>query len=204
LHVNGKAKLVEHEDLMKFRKDLPKDIIDEMNAEGKHRPERWIMVEIEEAYIHCSKHIPLLKKAEKDITWGTDDDALKRSDFFALQDIPLYQRIGGDSAIQAITESLTRKLLQDGKLSPFMDEIKLQTLLDRQGYFLKTMFNAQGTDQELPENLREFYRKQTHSNMNDSCLDIALGYLKKTMTELDVPEHEILKLMASLERKSNA
>jgi predicted pyridoxine 5'-phosphate oxidase superfamily flavin-nucleotide-binding protein len=204
LHVNGKAKLVEHEDLMKFRKDLPKDIIDEMNAEGKHRPERWIMVEIEEAYIHCSKHIPLLKKAEKDITWGTDDDALKRTDFFALHDIPLYQRMGGDSAIQAITESLTRKLLQDGKLSPFMDEINLQTLLDRQGYFLKTVFNAQGTDQELPENLREFYRKQFHSNMNDSCLDIALGYLKKTMTELNVPEHEILKLMASLERKSNA
>jgi hypothetical protein len=40
--------------------------------------------------------------------------------------------------------------------------------------------------------------------MNDSCLDIALGHLKKTMTELDVPEHEIGKLMASLERKSNA
>jgi hypothetical protein len=80
----------------------------------------------------------------------------------------------------------------------------LQTLLDRQGYFLKTVFNAKGTDQELPENLREFYRKQTHSNMNDNCLDISLGYLKKTMTELDVPEHEILKLMAFLERKSNA
>ena len=204
LHVNGKAKLVEHEDLMKFRKELPQDVIEEMNVEGKHRPERWIMVEVEEAYIHCSKHIPLLKKAEKDITWGTDDDALKRTDFFALHDIPLYQRMGGDSAIQAITESLTRKLLQDGKLSPFMDEINLQTLLDRQGYFLKTVFNAQGTEQELPENLREFYRKQIHSNMNDSCLDIALGYLKKTMTELDVPEHEILKLMASLERKSNA
>ena len=168
LHVNGKAKLVEHEDLMKFRKELPQDIIDEINAEGKHRPERWIMVEIEEAYIHCSKHIPLLKKAEKDITWGTDDDALKRTDFFALHDIPLYQRMGGDSAIQAITESLTRKLLLDGKLSPLLDEINLQTLLDRQSYFLKTVFNAQGAEQELPENLREFYRKQTHSNMNDN------------------------------------
>ena len=204
LHVNGKAKLVEHVELKQFRKELPRDVIEEMNVEGKHRPERWIMVEVEEAYIHCSKHIPLLKKAEKDITWGTDDDALKRTDFFALHDVPLYQRMGGDSAIQAITESLTRKLLQDGKLSPFMDEINLQTLLDRQGYFLKTVFNAQGTEQELPENLREFYRKQIHSNMNDSCLDIALGYLKKTMTELDLPEHEILKLMASLERKSNA
>ena len=204
LHVNGKAKLIEHEDLLKFRKDLPKNVIDEINAEGKHRPERWIMVEIEEAYIHCSKHIPLLKKAEKDITWGTDDDALKRTDFFALHDIPLYHRIGGGSAIQAITESVSRKLLLDEKLSPLLDEIKLQTLLDRQSYFLKIVFSAHGTEQELPEDLRELYRKQTHSRMNDMYLDIALGHLKKALIELDVPEHEIGKLMALLESKNNA
>jgi len=40
-----------------------------------------------------------LFKAEKKITWGTDDDALKRSDLFALHDIPLYQRIGGELAV---------------------------------------------------------------------------------------------------------
>ena len=204
LHVNGKAKLAEHEDLMKFRKELPLDVIDEMNAEGKQRPESWIMVEVEEAYIHCSKHIPLLKKAEKDITWGTDDDALKRTDYFALHDIPLYQRMGGASAIEAIAESLTRKLLLDGKLSPLLDEIKLQTLINRQSYFLKIVFSAQAAEQELQDNLRAFYRQQTHKNMNDGCLDIALEHLKKTLTELDVPEHEIAKLMTSLERKSTA
>jgi len=204
LHVNGKAKLAEHEDLMKFRKELPRDVIDEMNAEGKHRPERWIMVEVEEAYIHCSKHIPLLKKAEKDITWGTDDDALKRTDFFALHDIPLYQRMGGGTAIQAITEAVTRKLLLDDKLSPFLNEINLQTLLDNQRHFLKMVFVANRTEQELSENLREFYRKQTHSGLNDKYLDIALGHLKKALIELDVPQHEIVKMMASLERKSNA
>lgn len=204
LHVNGKAKVVEHEDLLKFRKDLPKDIIDEINAEGKHRPERWIMVEIEEAYIHCSKHIPLLKKSEKDISWGTDDDALKRSDFFALHDIPLYQRIGGEPAIQAITDVVTRKLLLDDQLGPILDEIDLQILLDKQRRFLKTVFGAEGKGQFLPEDLREFYRKQTHSRMNEMYLDIALEHLRKTLVELDVPEHEVIKLMASLGRKNNA
>jgi len=51
--------------------------------------------------------------------------------------------------------------------------------------------------------LREFCRKQTHSRMNDMHLEIALRHLKKTLIELDVPEHEIGKLMASLGRKSN-
>jgi predicted pyridoxine 5'-phosphate oxidase superfamily flavin-nucleotide-binding protein/truncated hemoglobin YjbI len=202
LHVNGKAKVVEHDDLLKFRKELSQDVIDEMSAEGRFRPERWIMVEIEEAYIHCSKHIPLLKKAEKDITWGTDDDGLKLSDFFALQDIPLYQRIGGELAMKAIAEAVTRKLLLDDTLRSFLDEINLQTLLDKQRHFLKTVFGAYGVEQELPENLREFYRQQTYARMNDVLMDVALVHLNKTLVELDVPEHEITKLMTNLVRKS--
>jgi truncated hemoglobin YjbI/predicted pyridoxine 5'-phosphate oxidase superfamily flavin-nucleotide-binding protein len=204
LHVNGKAKIVEHDDLLKYRKELPKDVIDEINAEGKHRPERWILVEIEEAYIHCSKHIPLLKKAEKDISWGTDDDGLKRSDFFALHDIPLYQRIGGEPAILAITESVIRKLLMDDKLSSFLDEINLQTLLNQQKHFLKTVFGAVGTETDRPENLREFYRRQINARLNDMQLNSVLWHLKNALVELDVPEHEITKLMACLERKDYA
>ncbi|WP_394753168.1 pyridoxamine 5'-phosphate oxidase family protein [Crenothrix sp.] len=198
LHVNGKAKIVEHDGLLKFRKDLPPDVIVEMNTEGKHRPERWIMVEVEEAYIHCSKHIPLLKKAEKDIDWGTDNDELKRSDFFALQDIPLYQRIGGEVAIQAISEAVTRKLLLDDKLRPLLDEINLQTLLDRQKHFLKTAFGAYGIEKDASENLRKFYRQQINVRMDETLMDVAIGHLNKALVELDAPEHEITKLMGKL------
>jgi predicted pyridoxine 5'-phosphate oxidase superfamily flavin-nucleotide-binding protein/truncated hemoglobin YjbI len=201
LHVNGKAKIVENEDLKKFQKDLPQDVIAEMNAEGRFRPERWIMVEIEEAYIHCSKHIPLLKKAEKEINWGTDDDGLKRSDFFALDGIPLYQRIGGEPAIQALTEAVTRKLLLDDRLKPFLDEINLQTLLDRQRHFLKTVFGAFGPENAASENLREFYRGLTHLGLDDPLLEMAVTHLKETLVELDVPEHEIDKLMNQLEKR---
>ncbi|MEQ1559419.1 MAG: pyridoxamine 5'-phosphate oxidase family protein [Methyloglobulus sp.] len=198
LHVNGKAKIVEHEDLLLYRKELPQDVMAEINSEGNFRPERWIMVEIEEAYIHCSKHIPLLKKAEKEITWGTDDDKLKRSDFFALDDIPLYHRIGGEPAIQAMTETLVRRLLLDDKLSPILDKISLQTLLDKQRYFLKTVFGGHEI-RDLPENLREFYRLQTSPQLDDPHLATALDHLKKTLVDLDVPEHEIYNLMARLE-----
>jgi len=37
---------------------------------------------VEEAYIHCSKHIPLMQKRDKTIHWGTDDEKLKGGDFF--------------------------------------------------------------------------------------------------------------------------
>jgi predicted pyridoxine 5'-phosphate oxidase superfamily flavin-nucleotide-binding protein/truncated hemoglobin YjbI len=199
LHVNGKAKIIEHEDLLKYRKELPQDILDEINSEGRFRPERWIMVEIEEAYIHCSKHIPLLKKAEKEINWGTDDDGLKRSDFFGLHRISLYQRIGGEPAIQAITEVVVRKLLLDEKLNPFLDGINLQALLDNQRHFLKTVFGAYNGQCSVPENLREFYRQQTNPRLSELHLDTALAHLKNTLIDLDVPEHEILKLTTALQ-----
>ena len=198
LHVNGKAKIVEQDDLMKFKKDLPRDVLEEMNAEGKCRPERWIMVEIEEAYIHCSKHIPQLKKVEKDIVWGTDDDGIKRSDFFALDGIPLYQRIGGEPAIQAITEAVVRKLLLDDTLKPILDQISLQTLLDKQKHFLKTAFGANRDKQGLPENLREYYKQQTHPRLDDKHMRTAIGHLKHVLVEMDVPENEILQLMMKL------
>ena len=203
LHVNGKAKIVEQKELLEFKKDLPRNVMDEMNAEGKLRPERWLMVEIEEAYIHCSKHIPLLKKSEKDISWGTDDDQLKRSDFFALHDLSLYQRIGGEPAIQAIVESVVRKLLLDTKLSPVLDDINLQTLLDKQRHFFKTVFGALETSPDAPEDWREFYRQQTHLRLDDVHLDSALWHLKNALAELDVPDHEIKNLMTSLSRKNH-
>ena len=47
--------------------------------------ERWVVVEVEEAYIHCSKHVPLLRKMEKHVMWGTDDPKAKSDDYFVTQ-----------------------------------------------------------------------------------------------------------------------
>ena len=44
--------------------------------------ERWVIVHVEEAYIHCSKHVPRLQKLEKPIRWGTDDPQAKGDGFF--------------------------------------------------------------------------------------------------------------------------
>lgn len=204
LHVNGKAKVVENEELLKFKSELPADIIAEINTEGRFRPERWLMVEIEEAYIHCSKHIPMLKKADKEISWGTDDDTLKRSDFFCLQDFSLYARLGGDTAVQAIADALTLKLTLDDTIRPFMEGISLQTLLDRQKFFLKTALGGFEPEHQLPENLYEFYRQQTSLKLDNAHLQKVLNHLKETLADLDVPSHEIEQLFNKLDSGKTA
>ena len=81
LHVNGHAKITDNQSLIKKR-TLPARLLRDIKEEGGRKLECWIMIEVEEAYIHCSKHIPKLKKLKQEIHWGTDDDIFKGGDAF--------------------------------------------------------------------------------------------------------------------------
>jgi hypothetical protein len=48
------------------------------------RPERWVQVHIEEAYVHCRKHIPRLTKQTRRRNWGSDDAQSKGGDYFEV------------------------------------------------------------------------------------------------------------------------
>jgi predicted pyridoxine 5'-phosphate oxidase superfamily flavin-nucleotide-binding protein len=69
LHVNGTARIVE---------------ADGDRNGGRLRVERWVEVHVQEAYIHCRKHLPhLVKVAGSDRrAWGTDDARAKGGDYF--------------------------------------------------------------------------------------------------------------------------
>lgn len=70
LHVNGEATL---------REEIPEaeDLTD------VDKTKVWVEVEVEEAYVHCAKHIPQLSIEEFDPPWGTDDPEAKKAGFFA-------------------------------------------------------------------------------------------------------------------------
>ena len=79
LHVNGRARIFETENILKdplFQKAV------QNSSSSDVTPERWVIIEIDEAYIHCSKHIPLMQKLDKKIRWGTDDKSDKKSNYF--------------------------------------------------------------------------------------------------------------------------
>lgn len=79
LHVNGSATIVEHDAMVEAYPDLPVDPV------PGRRPERWVNVRVEEAYIHCAKHIPRLLKLPRDRAWGSDDARRKSADFFGAR-----------------------------------------------------------------------------------------------------------------------
>jgi NAD(P)H-nitrite reductase large subunit/predicted pyridoxine 5'-phosphate oxidase superfamily flavin-nucleotide-binding protein len=89
LHVNGSARIVEHDEFVRFMQDrsaaevvLGDSTLTDLIAKDPGNLERWVIVSIDEAYMHCSKHIPLMKKADREVSWGTDDVQAKGGDYF--------------------------------------------------------------------------------------------------------------------------
>ncbi|MFE0187021.1 pyridoxamine 5'-phosphate oxidase family protein [Streptomyces sp. NPDC059008] len=80
LHVNGRARVVMDDEMRACHVGLPVDPV------PGRRAQLWVTVEVEEAYIHCSKHIPHLQKVPAHQrgarAWGTDDFKRKGGDFF--------------------------------------------------------------------------------------------------------------------------
>lgn len=84
LHVNGRARLLAPE-AIRSMPDVMKHLPPAEDTSGGRQPVCWVLVEVEEAYIHCSKHVPLLQKLDKEIRWGTDDETVKGGDFFRVK-----------------------------------------------------------------------------------------------------------------------
>ncbi|MBT6055418.1 MAG: pyridoxamine 5-phosphate oxidase [Planctomycetaceae bacterium] len=85
LHVNGKTKVIDNEQMMQ-RVAATETVCEAMQVLDGPQPERWILVTVEEAYIHCAKHVPRLEKVEKKIHWGSDDDSHKGGRFFDVSE----------------------------------------------------------------------------------------------------------------------
>jgi predicted pyridoxine 5'-phosphate oxidase superfamily flavin-nucleotide-binding protein len=80
LHVNGTASIIENGQLTSLK--MTEKLMNDIKEKEGNRPERWVIIKVDEAYIHCSKHIPKLKQMDKKIYWGTVDEKQKGGDFF--------------------------------------------------------------------------------------------------------------------------
>jgi len=78
LHVNGRARIAPVEEFAEFAGEGD-------GEPGGKRVERWVVVEVQEAYIHCRKHIPRMVPVDRVRHWGTDDVKRKGGDFFGVK-----------------------------------------------------------------------------------------------------------------------
>ena len=68
--------------------NLPPAVREAAAVTDGRRPAGWVHVVAEAAYIHCSKHIPVLEAKDKKIHWGSADNKRKGGDFFEARRSP--------------------------------------------------------------------------------------------------------------------
>jgi len=83
LHVNGKASILDkHEAILLLEESYHNRSVPSI-IPSKEKTVFWILVHVEEAYIHCSKNIPVLRKDDS-------PEQIKKArpvDFFKLQEL---------------------------------------------------------------------------------------------------------------------
>ena len=87
LHVNGKAKIVLKEDLEIALQAFPNKFDYLQNNPDLFRIVSYVPVEVEEAYIHCSMHIPMLKKIDPNSYESKFPKHSKGGDAFGVADV---------------------------------------------------------------------------------------------------------------------
>ncbi len=145
LHVNGGARILEKDQIQQLVKGHPAadlvlgdPVLTRLMGGDGGSVERWLMVSVVDAFVHCSKHIPRMRKMETEITWGTDDVRAKGGDYFGAAaskedriDAPPVARLsnqfpGADWSIfgSAPSQTEVQQLLREAKIGPQHTHIK--------------------------------------------------------------------------------
>ena len=89
LHVNGHARILENRELLTSSGAVPDAALAEVLSCGGRAPERWVGVDVVEAYIHCSKHIPRMARCPDDgRARGAEGPVRTGGDFFRAKHSP--------------------------------------------------------------------------------------------------------------------
>lgn len=106
----------------------------------------------------------------------------------------LFERLGGQDAINAAVDIFYRKVLTDDRINFFFDGVDMDKQIRKQKKFLTVVFG--GPNQYAGKNLREGHRHLLEKGLNDTHVDIVIEHLGGTLQELGVNEQEINEVAA--------
>ncbi len=97
----------------------------------------------------------------------------------------LYERIGGEAAVDAAVELFYRKVLSDYRINRFFDKTDMETQTAKQKAFFTMAFG--GPNNYTGGDMRAVHAHMVKIGLNDSHFDAVMEYLGASLTELEVP-----------------
>ncbi|HAT6355250.1 TPA: group 1 truncated hemoglobin [Legionella pneumophila] len=106
----------------------------------------------------------------------------------------LFERLGGQNAVNAAVDIFYRKMLMDDRVNYFFDDVDMEQQILKQKGFLTMVFG--GPNHYTGKSMREGHKHLLARGLNDSHVDIVIGHLGETLKELGVNEEDIQKVAA--------
>ena len=109
----------------------------------------------------------------------------------------LFERIGGEAAVNAAVDVFYRKVLADDRINPFFEGVDMEKQAAKQKAFLTMAFG--GPNKYTGEDLRKGHAHLVARGLNDSHFDAVMENLGATLKELGVADDLIAEAAAIAE-----
>ena len=113
----------------------------------------------------------------------------------------LYDKIGGEAAVNAAVDIFYRKVLSDDRISHWFEGVDMDKQAAKQKSFLTLAFG--GPNNYTGEDMRKGHAHLVERGLTDSDFDAVIENLGATLTELNVPEELIAEAAAIAESTRN-
>ena len=117
------------------------------------------------------------------------------------KDKSLYERIGGEAAVNAAVDVFYRKVLADERINQFFEGVDMDKQAAKQKAFLTMAFG--GPHNYTGEDMRKGHAHLVAKGLNDSHFDAVMENLGATLQELGVPGDLIAEAAAIAESTRN-
>ena len=101
----------------------------------------------------------------------------------------LFERLGGDAAIDAAVDLFYKKVLADTRINRFFDGVDMQKQARMQKGFLTYAFG--GPAHYTGKGMEAAHRKLVQAGLNDSHFDAVVEHLGATLKDLGVADELI-------------
>ncbi len=114
-----------------------------------------------------------------------------------IQEPSLYERLGGEAAVNAAVDIFYDKVLDDYRINRFFDKTDMAKQLEHLKAFMTVAFG--GPNNYTGRSLRDGHARLVKMGLNDSHFDAVMGHLGATLQELNVPAELIAEAAALVE-----
>ncbi len=113
----------------------------------------------------------------------------------------LFNRLGGDAAVDAAVDIFYRKVLADDRINEFFADVDMDKQAAKQKAFLTMAFG--GPNSYTGEDMRKGHAHLVARGLNDSHFDAVVENLGSTLKELGVSDDLIGEVAAIAETTRN-